>query len=248
MSALVYVYSWNGLDYNLATSVECIQAYVPPRFLFLFLSPRLIVAYSCHQGEDSPAHLTLASLEGFLENLMASNSALGEDRSSGGLSPQNGRCHHHHRSRPLFNSDCGGAPSTAGTRVICVRAENGISRIYGDSDGGNADSGEVIVGAGRLAKERFPRVEDDLEVGVNSVLVGNGRRRMAWLIPLPPKLCISHVRCTNSGYGERRRHNNWSLGLPGSTAPVTRATLKTTGSVPAESRRRTPSIRICVAR
>ena len=51
---------------------------------------------------------------------------------------------------------------------------------------------------------------------------------------------------TNSGCGERKAHINWFMVILEKATPVTGTTLRTVGSVPADSRPRTPSVRNCV--
>ena len=53
---------------------------------------------------------------------------------------------------------------------------------------------------------------------------------------------------TNSGYGKREAHINWSMMTCKMAAPVTGTTLRTTGPMPADSRQWTLSVRNCVTR
>ena len=47
---------------------------------------------------------------------------------------------------------------------------------------------------------------------------------------------FTHVYCTNSGFRKREAHKEWSMVIREKAAPVTGATLRTTGPVPADSR------------
>ena len=62
-------------------------------------------------------------------------------------------------------------------------------------------------------------------------------------INAPDNFCITHVimsttyqYSSNSGCGEREAQTNWSMVIPEKAAPVTRNALRTTGSVPADTR------------